>query len=108
MASGLPTLCADAPGSKSLVQHGVTGFLVDASDVDGFVARARVLVEKVELRRAMAASALRAAQSYSWDKTFATLWQYYAKLDGRRNDNLAATPRYQRVHTHHGMTTPRQ
>lgn len=108
MASGLPTLCADAPGSKSLVQHGVTGFLVDASDVDGFVARARVLVEKVELRRAMAASALRAAQSYSWDKTFATLWQYYAKLDGRRNDNSAATSRYQRVHTHHGMTTPRQ
>ena len=36
MASGLPCVCADATGSRSLVVDGETGFLRRANDADGF------------------------------------------------------------------------
>ncbi len=108
MASGLPTVCADAPGSKSLVQNGITGFLVDAADIDGFVSRILHLSADADLRRSMARSALRAAQSYSWEKTFDTLWQYYIGLTGQLSRDISPDSAYRQVNTRHGITTPRQ
>ena len=93
MASGLPALCADAPGSKSLVKTGVNGFLVAPADIDGFVDRVQRLSEDVDLRRSMSASALQTAQDYTWEKTFDLLWQYYSRLDGHLDGDPVTTAR---------------
>lgn len=107
MASGLPVICADAPGSKSLVQHGVTGFLAEASSISEFINRIRQLSENVDLRRSMAGSTLQAAQRYSWEETFDMLWQYYCRLDSYLSDNVNSAAQYPHVHSHRGMTTNR-
>jgi len=44
MASGLPTVCADATGSSSLVVPGETGFLVSAGDAGGFARHLTLLL----------------------------------------------------------------
>lgn len=77
MASGLPTLCADATGSRSLVDPGVTGFLEPAESGEAFAARAKLLIEDTDLRRAMSIAARERSLRYSWDEAMATLLERY-------------------------------
>ena len=51
MASGLPVVCADAAGSRSLVDSGRTGLLCSPRDTDAFAAAVRRLALDVDLRR---------------------------------------------------------
>ena len=80
MASGLPTVCADATGSRSLVEPGVTGHLVTTGDVDGFVAAVRALALDHDARAVMGAAARRRASRFSWDETMAGLLGRYEAL----------------------------
>lgn len=66
MASGVPALCANAAGSLSLVDHGVTGFISEP-DVDGFAARLSELAASPSLRAAMSEAGRRKALTYSWE-----------------------------------------
>ena len=84
MASGLPTVCADATGSKSLVVHGRSGYLAPAGDVEAFTGFVTRLAEDAALRRAMGAAALDRAQTYAWDAVLGRMVDYYdALLRGR-------------------------
>ena len=77
MASGLPTLCADATGSRSLVDPGVTGFLEPADSGEAFFERAKALIEDPERRRAMSLAARERSLRFSWDEAMATLLERY-------------------------------
>jgi glycosyltransferase involved in cell wall biosynthesis len=77
MASGLPTLCADATGSRSLVDPGVTGFLEPADSGEAFYRRARQLIEDPDRRRAMSLTARERSLRFSWDEAMATLLDRY-------------------------------
>ncbi len=77
MASGLPTLCADATGSRSLVVGGVTGFLEPADDGEAFYRRARTLIEDEALRRRMGAAARARSLAFSWDEAMGSLLDRY-------------------------------
>ena len=77
MASGLPTLCADATGSRSLVDPGVTGFLEPADSGEAFYRRARELIEDPDRRRAMSLAARERSLRFSWDEAMATLLDRY-------------------------------
>ena len=77
MASGLPTLCADATGSRSLVDPGVTGFLEPADSGEAFYQRARQLIEDPDRRRAMSLAARERSLRFSWDEAMATLLDRY-------------------------------
>lgn len=67
MASGLPTVCADASGSNSLVENGVTGYLLDAKSSATFVEHISALVLNSKLRHMMGAAARKRAVTFNWD-----------------------------------------
>lgn len=80
MASGLPCVCADATGSRSLVAPGETGFLVDADDPAGFADKISALAADSALRQRMGQAARMRALTFSWDETMARMLGYYKAL----------------------------
>lgn len=80
MASGLPTICADATGSRGLVRHGETGFLVPPGDAAAFATRAAQLVSDTALRTRLGEEALAHAQAYSWNAVMNRLVTYYDEV----------------------------
>jgi len=80
MASGLPCVCADATGSRSLVVAGETGLLADASDAQGFTDNLSVLARDAALRQRMGQAARARALTFSWDETMASMLGYYRAL----------------------------
>ena len=86
MASGLPCVCADATGSRSLVVAGQTGFLAPADDANGFARHITLLAGDGALRRRMGEAARARALGFSWDETLAKMLGYYrALLAGTRD-----------------------
>jgi len=80
MASGLPSVCADATGSRSLVVAGETGFLAPAGDAEAFAQAITSLVQDTNLRRSMGQAARLRAQTFSWEETLAKMLGYYRAL----------------------------
>ncbi|HEX2760282.1 MAG TPA: glycosyltransferase family 1 protein [Rhizomicrobium sp.] len=80
MASGLPCVCADATGSRSLVVAGETGFLADADDTEAFARHIVTLAGDRDLRRSMGEAARARALTFSWDETMARMLGYYRSL----------------------------
>ena len=85
MASGVPCVCADATGSRSLVVPGETGFLAPAGDAQAFARSITILAQDGELRRRMGEAARRRSLNFSWEETLARMLGYYRAL-------LAGTP----------------
>lgn len=82
MASGLPAVCADATGSKSLVRHGETGFLAAPNDVSDFARQVTLLLQDDDLRARMSIAARRRAEASSWDAVMGRLLENYEELLG--------------------------
>ena len=81
MASGLPCVCADATGSRSLVVAGETGFLAPADDAAAFAGPYhRAGSGYAALRQRMGAAARARALTFSWEETMARLLGYYRAL----------------------------
>ena len=89
MASGLPTVCADAAGSRDLVDQGTTGFLCPPDDPDAFADRVRRLVLDTARRREMGTAAYERAQDFARDRIHARLVEHYDEL--LRSTNVPAT-----------------
>lgn len=83
MAAGLPTVCADATGSATLVEHGKTGFLAPADEPDAFRRYIEQLVRFPQKRRRMAQAALERAQAFEWNTVMRRLVGYYDEVLGR-------------------------
>lgn len=77
MASGLPCVCADATGSQSLVQDGVTGFLAIPQNVDDFVMHVADIALDPIKRARMSEAARARALTFSWDETMKNLLARY-------------------------------
>lgn len=84
MASGLPCVCADATGSRSLVEEGATGYLVASGDVAAYAARLQSLVQDTGLRARLGAAGRARALGFSWDEMMARLLGYYRAIRGTR------------------------
>lgn len=82
MASGLPCVCADATGSRSLVVAGETGFLAPADDANAFAAHITTLAKDPALRQRMGQAARARALTFSWEETMARMLGYYRALLG--------------------------
>lgn len=80
MSSGLPTVCADATGSSSLVLHEQTGYLVPGKDVEAFKATVRTLVHDAALRQQLGQAAREEAESYSWRLILGRINAYYDSI----------------------------
>jgi len=68
MASGLPAVCADATGSRSLVDPQVTGYLAAVGDEDAMFEAVRRLAIDADLRRRMGQAARARSLLYSWTR----------------------------------------
>lgn len=80
MASGLPTVCADATGSRSLVRHGETGFLAAPNDVADFARGVALVIGDDDLRARMGHAARRRSESFGWDAVMGRLLDNYRRL----------------------------
>ncbi len=92
MAAGLPSVCADATGSRSLVVDGESGFLVQPGDDAGYVDAVGRLIADPALRAGMGAAAHLSSRRYTWDAVIGALVdQYREVLDLHRAGVFAGT-----------------
>lgn len=87
MASGLPCLVADAPGSKSLIKHGKNGFLVPVGDENEFFQHAKNLTVNKRLREELAAESRRRSAEFTWEKINAGLFKHYMEIMDKTTDS---------------------
>lgn len=77
MSSGLPCVVADAPGSKSLVESGINGYLAPPRNTEEFANCVREIVENERLRKKMGKAARQKAMAYSWENVNGELLENY-------------------------------
>jgi glycosyltransferase involved in cell wall biosynthesis len=80
MACGLPVVGADATGTSSLVDDGVTGRLIEPTDIAGYADALQAFIENADLRRDAGVAAVSAAKPYSWDAINGTLADTYLRV----------------------------
>ena len=80
MASGLAPVCADAAGSRSLIDDGRTGILCPPRDVDAFTDATRRLVQDAELRHVLGHAGRDEAREYSWSFVLSRIVTYYCEV----------------------------
>jgi phosphatidylinositol alpha 1,6-mannosyltransferase len=91
MASGLPTVCAKASGSNSIVRDGRTGFLVDQSDLPAFSRTLGALITKPDLRRQMAVAARDVSAVFDWETVLSAVYgHYFDALESRKSEEVPA------------------
>lgn len=93
MASGLPCVCAEATGSRDLVEHGTSGYLEAGNAVQQLTERIAALADNPILRETMGQQSLYRAREYRWDAILQTMIGYYAEAT-RLSREL---PRYRRA-----------
>jgi D-inositol-3-phosphate glycosyltransferase len=82
-ACGTPVVAAAVGGLRSLVDDGVTGFLVDGHDPAAFAARVEEVIGNPLLAAEMGAAAVARSGRYSWNITAARLRRSYGDLVAR-------------------------
>ncbi len=88
-ACGTPVVASAVGGLTTLVEDGVTGYLLDGVHEDGaeraarFAARALELVEDRELADRMGVAASTRARAYTWPMAAARLRRLYSDLTAR-------------------------
>lgn len=85
MASGVPMVCVDATGSRSLVAHGETGFLTPSGDRERAAAAIGALVRDPALRARMGRAAHARSAAYEWDAMLDTVLSGYLTLASQRS-----------------------
>jgi glycosyltransferase involved in cell wall biosynthesis len=75
-------VCANATGSRSLVEAGVTGYLADVGDADGLYDSVAALAGDPAKRRAMGRAAHARSLRFSWDEAMGGLLARYEALAG--------------------------
>lgn len=85
MASGLPTVVADATGSRSLVNHGESGFVIPVESSDKFYTFIEELINDDKLRSRMSDSAIEKAEEFSWSVINNRLLSYYNEVLESKN-----------------------
>lgn len=77
MASGLACVCAQATGSRSLVQDQKTGFLAPGGNHLAFADHLDVLIKSAKLRHDFGAAAVDVARQFDWDTILGGLVDNY-------------------------------
>jgi glycosyltransferase involved in cell wall biosynthesis len=77
MACALPVIAAEATGNTNLVRDGITGTLVDASDIDGFADALEAYARDPELRRRHGEAGLAFAKTMDWDRINSIVLRVY-------------------------------
>ncbi len=84
MASGVPVVAANAPGSRFLVRHGKTGFLAKPGDADDCVHWLARLAKLPGLRRHFGHQAVQRSHAFRWDSMLASVLENYYGVLGQK------------------------
>jgi len=88
MAAGKPVVATDVRGSRDLVEHGVTGLLVELGDVEGLAQALLQLIRDPKLREKMGRAGRAKIQNYSLERVLDEMSTIYAlslrKIEGYR------------------------
>jgi glycosyltransferase involved in cell wall biosynthesis len=84
MGCALPVVAAEATGATNLVRDGVTGILVDYSDIDGFTDALEAYIRDPELRRRHGEAGLEVAQTMDWDTINSAVLRVYQRAITKR------------------------
>ena len=79
-ACGVPVVANAVGGLTTLVDHGRTGFVVEASDPDAFAAAVRKVLDDPLSSERMATAAVLRARGYTWRRSAALLRATYEEL----------------------------
>ncbi len=82
-ACGIPVVAAAVGGLRTLVDDGVTGWLVESRDPSAYAERIDAVLDDPLAAAAMGAAATELANRYSWSTTAARLRRLYADLRAR-------------------------
>ena len=80
MAAGVPVVAARATGAIDLVKEGVTGFLVEPTDIPGYADAIARFVADPALRDAMGTAGHDEAAHYRWDTANQAVLDVYLDL----------------------------
>jgi glycosyltransferase involved in cell wall biosynthesis len=93
MASGVPTIAADAAGSRDLVDPDTTGLLCPPGDRDAFTEATKRLVLDASLRQRMSTAAHERAQNFTWPTILERMNEYYDEvLTGSASTSASSFP----------------
>ena len=84
MASGIPAVCADATGSRSLISDGITGYLATPREYNSFLHYVERLILDANLRQTMGRLARKRALEFAWPVILSKIEGYYDTLLGYR------------------------
>ena len=84
MAAGLPVVAAAATGATSLVANGVTGMLVDPSDIDAYADALEAYARDPGLRAKHGDAGLAFAKTMDWDRINGAVMHVYQRVIERR------------------------
>ncbi|ADL07269.1 glycosyltransferase family 4 protein [Thermosediminibacter oceani] len=79
MAAGKPVVATNVRGSRDLVEHGKTGFLVDLGDDEGLFFALKSLIENGELRKTMGKAGREKIKDYSMDRVLNEMEAIYMR-----------------------------
>jgi D-inositol-3-phosphate glycosyltransferase len=82
-ACGIPVVASAVGGLTTLVDDGVTGYLVDSGDAEGFAKRVAEIVTDPILQADLGAGGAAMAQAYTWATAATRLRRLYAELTSR-------------------------
>ncbi len=82
-ACGTPVVAAAVGGLRTLVDHGVTGWLVEGRDPSAFAARIEAVLADPAVAAGMSSAAAERARRYTWSTTAARLRRLYGDLTAR-------------------------
>jgi phosphatidylinositol alpha 1,6-mannosyltransferase len=80
MACGVPAVVADATGSRSIVEHNISGFVQHTRNETGFDDKIQHLIETENLRSTMAKAARLRALHFNWDEILKRLVAQFAAI----------------------------
>lgn len=92
MACGVPVVAADATGSASLVDDGVTGRLVPERDIAAYADALAHYSTDTDARHAAGQAGYAASKAYSWDAINQKVVDTYLEVMARRSAAEAQTP----------------
>lgn len=79
-ASGIPAIVSDEGGPREMVDHGITGLVLGASDAGAWQQAIGQLLDDAPLRQRMARSAVTRIARFSLARTFETFWAQHANV----------------------------
>ena len=90
LSCGLPVVAASTTGASNLVEHGISGMLVEPGDIDAYAQALAIYIQTPELCREHGQAGVAFTQNRDWDSINNAVLQTYEKLVSGRLQKVKA------------------